>query len=197
MRSRQQKETSDRELLSAIRDGREVWAFRLLYRRYTPRLYRFALSTLGGRNPEAEDMVQETWVRACRCLGTFRGDSALSTWLTGICFNQCRNLLQKSRRWQETSWEAVSPSETGAGVAWNPPGAARISGKIDLERAIERLPDRCRLVLILHDVEGWKHREIAAALDVSEGTSKSQLSLARRHMRESLRPSAEANHERA
>jgi len=197
MRDRHPPDPSDRELLRAVRDDHEEWAFRLLYRRYTPRLCLFAVRTMGGDVPGAEDVVQETWIVACRRLATFRGDAALSTWLTSICLNLCRNVLQKRNRWQETDWGEARETDAATDAAWMTSPEADVPTQIDLERAIERLPAGCRLILLLYDIEGWKHREIATTLEISEGTSKSQLFLARRQLRDSLRPSTGVSHEQA
>lgn len=163
----------DREWAGAlIRHGDEQ-AFRLLYRRHTPRLYGFALRLLGGSQPDAEDVVQETWVRAVRQLHRFRWQSSLATWLCGIALNLGRNHLRRTGRREEK--ETALPRAVQAAA----PGGLRI----DLERAVALLPAGCRTILLLHDVEGWTHQEIARDLGISAGTSKSQLSEARRRLR--------------
>ena len=175
--------TPDRELVDAVvRDGDEV-AFRDLYRRYTPRLYLTALRLLGHSEMDAEDAVQETWIRAVREMGKFRWESALGTWLTAIAGNVARDHLRKVRRRDE--------QQLGAEEA---PLLARVIGAegIDLERAIALLPEGYRTVLVLHDVEGLTHEEIGEALGIAAGTSKSQLFGARRSMRALLNPVPEA-----
>ena len=152
-------------------------AFRELYRRHTPRLYQFVLRVMGGDELEAEDVVQDTWIRATRNLGGFRWESRFETWLTGIGLNLCRNRLRRGGRWEDLDEDRLRRVEA-------PPGEDRI----DLERAISLLPAGYRTVLILHDIEGFKHAEIAERLGVSAGTSKSQLWSARRHLRRFLGP---------
>lgn len=166
-------EPSDREWAEELIRGGDETAFRELYRRHTPRLYGFALRLLGGAEAEAEEVVQETWVRAVRRLDGFRWRSALATWLCGIAHNLCRERLRRRLR-RERQAELPPPA---------PPAPPAGGLRADLERAIALLPARCRTVLVLHDVEGWTHREIAKGLGISAGTSKSQLFEARRRMR--------------
>ena len=175
MRAQAAVPTTDRVLAERVARGRDESAFRELYRRHTPRLYQFVLRVMGGDELEAEDVVQDTWMRAARSLGDFRWESRFSTWLTGIGLNLCRNRLRSGGRWTDLS-------ETAGQWTRPAPGESRI----DLERAIAMLPPRCRAVLILHDIEGFKHTEIAERLGVTEGTSKSQLFAARRAMRRFL-----------
>lgn len=170
---------SDRDLAEAVlRDGDER-AFRDLYRRHTPRLLAFVARLLGGTESDAEDAVQDTWIRACQGLERFRWDAAFSTWLLGIGFNVVRDHLRKSGRSKETIM-AEFPDPPGPA-----PADAR-DARIDLERAIATLPDDFRLVLVLHDVEGMKHEEISERLKIPVGTTKSQLFRARRMLRATL-----------
>ena len=157
--------------IRAFMARRDEGSFLVLYRRHTPYLYRLALRLLGGRRGEAEDAVQETWLRASVRLGEFRGDAALRTWLAGFAINCCRELLR------------TPPGTAQADEALAAPFA---SADVDLERAIAELPHGYREVLVLHDLEGYTHEEIAARLLISAGTSKSQLSRARRALREKI-----------
>lgn len=170
-------ENQEREWAQALVSRGDETAFRHLYRLHTPRLYGFALRLLRDE-AEAEDVVQEVWVRAVRKLGGFRWRSALSTWLVGIVHNLCRERLRsRSRREARESAAAVTALVAAA------PGGLRV----DLERAIALLPDGCRAVLMLHDVEGWTHQEISQRLGIAAGTSKSQLSEGRRRLRSWLK----------
>lgn len=177
MRAQAVVPTRDRTLVERIVRGRDESAFRELYRRHTPRLYQFVLRMMGGDELEAEDVVQDTWMRATRSMAEFRWESRFGTWLTGIGLNLCRNRLRANGRWTDLS-------ETAVGWTRPRPDDARI----DLERAIAMLPAGSRTVLILHDIEGFKHAEIAERLGVTEGTSKSQLFSARRALRRLLEP---------
>ncbi|MEO5617944.1 MAG: sigma-70 family RNA polymerase sigma factor [Candidatus Eisenbacteria bacterium] len=175
----------DRALADAvIRDGNER-AFRDLYRRHTPMLYPFVLRVLGGNVADAEDVVQETWVRAVRQLGKFRWESSLRTWLTAIALNLSREVLRKRgrQRTEELTPQMALPARPG-----------REPERLDLERAIARLPEGYRTVLVLHDIQGFTHEEISQQLTIAVGTSKSQLFDARRAMRVLLQPAAEAGH---
>lgn len=169
---------TDRALVTAFLRRRDERAFLRLYRRHTDRLYGMAVRLLGGPE-EAQDAVQETWARAVRALPGFRWESALSTWMCAILIRHCRE------RWR-------SPRE-GAddGALRGEPGAEdkvllHLVDRLALERAIAALPDGYRHVLVLHDIEGYTHEEIARMSDIEPGTSKSQLSRARRALRRSL-----------
>ncbi|HWK89939.1 MAG TPA: RNA polymerase sigma factor, partial [Longimicrobium sp.] len=154
-------------------------AFRELYARHTPRLFQFVLRIVGGSEHDAEDVVQETWIRATEALATFRWEAAFSTWLTGIGLNVARGLLRKRGRWQTVG-------EDEAPEPWRP--APADGDGIDLERAVAALPTGYRTVLVLHDIEGFTHEEIGERLGIAPGTSKSQLSHARRALRQMLEP---------
>ena len=168
---------ADRELADALLLDGDERAFRELYRRHTPRLFQVVLRVVGGSEHDAEDVVQETWIRATEKLGGFRWEAAFATWLTGIGLNVARQLLRKRGRWVELD---------GVPEPWRPP--PHDGERIDLERAIALLPAGYRTVLVLHDVEGYRHEEIGGMLGISPGTSKSQLFNARRSLRQALEP---------
>lgn len=170
---------TDRELVERFVQQRDEEAFRLLFRRHTPRLYAIALRLLAQRTAEAEDAVQAAWQRASARLASFEWRSQFATWLTAIVINCARERL-RSR-----TWNVEAPLEGEFRGHERPPGAATI----DLERAIAALPDGYREVLVLHDVEGMTHTEISAHLGIAAGTSKSQLFHARRRVRALLSPS--------
>uniref|UniRef100_A0A832MLS2 RNA polymerase sigma factor n=1 Tax=Eiseniibacteriota bacterium TaxID=2212470 RepID=A0A832MLS2_UNCEI len=175
----------ERALCDAVVRSGDERAFRELYRRHTPAIYQLVLRMLAGAAHDAEDVVQETWIRAVRQLGRFRWESSLRTWLCAIALNQAREVLR--RRGRAPATEPVEDAPLRA-------PAAKDSERIDLERAIARLPDGYRTVLVLHDVEGYTHEEIGRCLDIAVGTSKSQLFDARRAMRALLQRSPEARH---
>jgi RNA polymerase sigma-70 factor, ECF subfamily len=159
---------SDADLIAGVQ-SRDEQAFRTLYRRHTPAMYATALRLVARRVPDAEDIVQEAWLRAVRQLASFRGDSALRTWLVGIT---TRCALESLRR---RPWPAIEDADSPILTAAPPP--------LDLEAAIAALADGYRQVLILHDMHGYTHAEIAALLAIDEGTSKSQLSRGRAAIR--------------
>jgi RNA polymerase sigma-70 factor (ECF subfamily) len=122
---------------------------------------------------DTEDVVQDTWVRAVEQLAEFRWQSAFRTWLTAIAINRCRELLRRKARKPD---EAIQPES----IQQN-----RIE-HIDVERAIAALPTGYRMVLVLHDFEGYKHEEIGQLLDINAGPFKSQRYHARRAVRRVL-----------
>jgi RNA polymerase sigma-70 factor, ECF subfamily len=169
--------SEDRDLAAAVAGSGDEAAFRALYRRHTPALYRLALRLGGGDGPWAEELVQRAWIKAVEGLKSFGWRSSLSTWLGGIAINCARELWRETRTRGETPLEGIP--------AASPPGADE---RMDLERAIERLPDGYRRVFVLHDVEGYTHEEIGDLLSIETGTSKSQLARARQRLRAALAP---------
>jgi RNA polymerase sigma-70 factor (ECF subfamily) len=165
---------SDRELAEAVVHDGDEKAFRELYRRHTPRLLAFVMRLLARGESEAEDVVQETWIAAFEGLEGFQWNSSFSTWLGGIGLNKVRARLRKSSR------SLTVAAETPPEVAVAP---VAHETRIDLETLIEMLPDDHRVILVLHDVEGMKHREIAEQLNIPIGTSKTHLSKARAQLR--------------
>ena len=172
----------DRQLAERVLAGDET-AFRGLYRRHTPRLLQFALRLLGGDETEAEDVVQDTWIKAVEKLETFRWESELSTWLHAIALNVSREALRRRGGRREVEWP-----EDDVPAAAPPPEHLE---PVDLERAIAALPSGYRTVLVMHDVEGHTHEAIAEQLGVTPGTTKSQLFRARRAVRALLAPATE------
>jgi RNA polymerase sigma-70 factor (ECF subfamily) len=169
-------ERRDQELVSEFLRRREEGVFRALYRRHSPMLYHLVLRLVGGRNGDAEEVIQVVWLRAIEKLSGFRWESSLRSWLTGIAVNFSREFIRQRSRVNQ-----AEPAELEAVPA--PPKISRDVSGIDLERAIAQLPDGYREVLVLHDVEGYTHIEIGRFLGIEEGTSKSQLSRARRAIR--------------
>jgi RNA polymerase sigma-70 factor (ECF subfamily) len=169
---RRQSALDDRELVARFLRDRDEVCFRALYRAHTAGLLLFAERFLGGARADAEDAVQEAWIRAVRLLPQFRWESSLRTWLTGIAINCCRELQRRRRPAEEWSDAA------GGEALSSPPRPAT-----DLETLLRALPPGYRQVLLLHDLEGHTHEEIAARLEISAGTSKSQLSRARALLR--------------
>lgn len=149
-------------------------AFRALYRAHTPALYALALRLTGGDHGEAEDLVQESWVRAVRALSSFRARSPLRSWLCGLLVNVRRERIRAD--WRTVDAPDIEPAADTGGP----------DDALDLERAIGALPEGARDVFVLHDVYGYTHREIAEMLGIVEGTSKSQLTRARTLLRSAL-----------
>jgi RNA polymerase sigma-70 factor (ECF subfamily) len=175
----------DRMLAEAVLRRGDESAFRELYRRHTPALYQLALRMLAGSDADAQDVIQETWIRATTRLGGFRWESSFRTWLIGIGLNRVRELLRRRGR-----RPMVELDELNAPVA----RPTQDGDRVDLERAIAMLPDGSRAVLVLHDIEGFTHEEIGRRLGIATGTSKSQLFQARRALRARLGARQETPH---
>lgn len=152
-----------------VRERSEA-SFRALYRAHTPAAYLLALRLVGGVRSDAEDALQEAWMRAVERIGEFRGASAFRTWLCGIVVNCCREIVAR----RKPQGEAPEGSWEGNGT------------RVDLERAVAALPPRAREVIVLHEIEGYTHEEIAALLGIDAGTSRSHLHDARAALRTRL-----------
>jgi RNA polymerase sigma-70 factor (ECF subfamily) len=161
----------DAELIRRVAAGDEE-AFRLLYGRHTGAVYS-TLLRLVGRTTEASDLMQEAWLRAVRHLALFRGQSAFRTWLTGIALNCYREWRRKHTREVVGTDADIRPSP----ATWGDELAA-------INQVLSQLPYEHREAIVLHDIEGFTHEEIAAALEIEPGTSKSRLSRARRAFRQ-------------
>ena len=146
-----------------------------------------ALRLMAGRAADAEDVVQEAWLRAAKRVADFEWRSTLSTWLVSIAINCARERLRARPI-------VTVPAEELEQVGTTPSAPHLV---LDLERAIAALPDRRRHVLVLHDIEGWTHAEIGRHLDIPAGTSKSELFQARRAVRASLAPRPAEVHDHA
>lgn len=161
-------------------------AFEALYRLHSRRVYALCLRMLG--NPaDAEDLAQEAFLQLFRKIGTFRGESAFSTWLHRMTVNVVLMRLRKKSLPASSLDETMEPDEE-TGSPKKDPGAPdlRLSGAVDrvnLERSVEKLPPGYRTVFLLHDVQGYEHNEIAEIMGCSVGNSKSQLHKARTRLR--------------
>ncbi len=153
-------------------------AFERLYRSHVARIHSLTRRMLGAH--EADEVTQDVFVRTWQKLGQFRGDSAFSTWLHRLAVN----VVIERRRTFAIQRDRMSDDQTALDLATVPP--ARADLKVDFEAAIEQLPPGAREIFVLHDVEGYKHREIGAMLDITTGTSKRQLHRARMLMRRYL-----------
>ena len=151
-------------------------AFERLYRGNAARIHSLARRMAGEGG--ADDLTQEVFIRAWEKLGSFRGEAAFGTWLHRLAINHILSRQQTSRRREEKHVDTEGVLDRVA--ARRGPGTAQ---KVDLERAMARLPDGARRVFVLHDVEGYKHEEIGGLLGITTGTSKSQLHRARMILR--------------
>jgi RNA polymerase sigma-70 factor (ECF subfamily) len=167
-------------LVERCRQG-ELGAFEEVYRAHSGRLYNVAYRMLGNA-ADAEDLLQEIFLSAHRKLESFRGESALGTWLYRLAVNLCLDYL-RSRTGRALQLTDSLEDETWLADAGSGRLAEKTVTKMDLERALAQLPEGCRMAFVLHDIEGLEHREIADALGIAEGTSKSQVHKARLRLR--------------
>jgi RNA polymerase sigma-70 factor (ECF subfamily) len=162
----------------------DVGSFEELYRRHHRRVYSICLRML--QNPtEAEDLTQDVFVQLFKKIGSFRGDSAFTTWLHRMTVNQVlMHFRKRNVRLEKTTEEGETPEQIVMGTG--NPDRMPIVDKIALQDAVDQLPLGYRNVFLLHDVQGYEHEEVAKILGCSVGTSKSQLHKARLKMRKLL-----------
>ena len=150
-------------------------AFERLYRRHAARIHSL-MRRMVGPEGDAEELTQDAFVRAWERLGTFRGEAAFGTWLHRLAVNLALNWRKSAararHRFDEEASTELMPGRQEAGAE-----------RMDLDQAIGRLPPGARQVFVLHDVEGFRHEEIAELMGVTEGTSKAQLHRARMLLR--------------
>ncbi len=168
-------------LVRAAQAG-DLGAFEELYRSTAGIVHALCLR-MAGNAALAEELTQDVFVRAWRKLATFRGESAFATWLTRLTVNVVLS-ERRARRTRDSHVTLTGDLEALAGAA----PAARPGTAFELERAIAALPPQARHVFVLHDVQGWRHEEIAGHTGIAVGTCKAHLHRARRLLREVLSP---------
>jgi RNA polymerase sigma-70 factor (ECF subfamily) len=164
---------TDEDLIRRFVEARDERAFRDLYARHSPAVYGLLRRLSGTAASDADDVLQEAWLRAATIMSRFRGESAFRTWLTGVALNCYR----ERRRHARTSGEASD-------VPWREPETLPVDRALDVTNVLSCMSAAHREVLVLHDVEGYTHDEIADALGIESGTSKSRLSRARQVFRD-------------
>ena len=175
---------SDQQLAKSAAAG-DMAAFEELYRRHNRRVYALCLRMTQNQS-EAEDLAQEVFINLFRKVGSFRGDSAFTTWLHRMTVNQVlMHFRKRSVKLEKTTEEGETPVQIVQGT--ENPGAMPVIDRIALDKAIAQLPPGYRAVFVLHDVEGHEHEEVARILGVAVGTSKSQLHKARMRLRSLLK----------
>ena len=177
----------DFDLTQAASKG-NMAAFEEVYQRHHRRVYSICLRMLQNAF-EAEDLTQDVFIQLYRKVGSFRGDSAFTTWLHRLTVNQVlMHFRKRNVKFEKTTEEGETPEQIVAGTA--NPFKMQIVDKMALENAIEQLPAGYKNVFVLHDVEGFEHEEVARILGCSVGTSKSQLHKARLKLRKLLKKKA-------
>lgn len=167
----------DAKLIEASANGNKD-AFRELFSKNVSRVYSLCLR-ISADSDKAGDLTQEVFINAWEKLGTFRHECKFSTWLHRIAVNKWLMMLRSEdaerRKSEAAVQDAVSSQQTSVS-----------DHRIDLEKAISMLPDQARTVLVLHDIEGFKHYEISEMMGIETGTSKAHLHRARKLLREEL-----------
>jgi RNA polymerase sigma-70 factor, ECF subfamily len=178
------KPATDFELTQAASRG-DMAAFEELYARHSRRVYSLCLR-MTANTAEAEDLAQEVFIQLYRKAGSFRGESAFTTWLHRLTVNQVlMHFRRRGVRVEQVTEDGESPQQVVAGT--ENPSQMPVVDRIALDKAIGQLPPGYRAVFVLHDVEGHEHEEVARLLGCSVGTSKSQLHKARMKLRTLLR----------
>ena len=177
----------DFELTKAAAKG-NMAAFEEVYNRHHRRVYSICLRMLQNAT-EAEDLTQDVFIQLYRKIGSFRGDSAFTTWLHRLTVNQVlMHFRKRNVKFEKTTEEGETPVQIVPGTENS--RKMPIVDKIALEHAIAQLPNGYRNVFVLHDIEGYEHEEVARLLGCSVGTSKSQLHKARLKLRKLLKRKA-------
>jgi RNA polymerase sigma-70 factor, ECF subfamily len=181
------KTAKDFELTQAAADG-NMMAFEEIYNRHHRRVYSICLRMLQNAT-EAEDLTQDVFIQLHRKIGSFRGDSAFTTWLHRMTVNQVlMHFRKRNVKFEKTTEEGETPVQIVGGT--ENPMKMPVVDKIAIEHAIQQLPEGYKNVFVLHDVEGYEHEEVARILGCSVGTSKSQLHKARLKLRKLLQKKA-------
>ena len=176
-----EKHDDEASLVDAARQG-DIAAFESLYRANRNRIYGLVWRICGGDVSLAEDLLQESFVRAWQKLDSFRGESRFGTWLhrlsANVALSDRRTRVRRVRN-EVVMEESVERTAVGDRDVF-------ADKRMDLERAITRLPERARTVLVLFDIEGYRHAEISKMTGMAVGSSKAQLHRARKLLREEL-----------
>lgn len=174
----------ERELIARCGAG-DRRALEHVYRQYHRRVFSLVARMVGPQ--DAEELAQDVFVRVFRGLKSFRGDAALGTWIYRVAMNTCLTFLARRTRRSKLD-DQYKNEQVDPGLLFGQQGTPSPLLRSKLEDALQELSPGYRAVLVLHDVEGLNHQEIAEILDCREGTSKSQLHKARMKMRELLQP---------
>jgi len=174
----------DWELVQRCRKGERKAQYEL-YQLYKDRVFNIAYR-MANSQQDAEDITQMAFVRVFQKIDSFRGDSAFSSWVYRLTVNICINHFRREKRKKELVVHELSELATNLKILKTNEQASKM--KPFLEKAIRALPAGYRMIFVLYDIEGYKHEEIAAMMNISEGTSKSQLHKARKELKQYLEP---------
>ena len=176
------EDLSDAELLTKAAEGSGA-AFGILMRRHEDRMFAMALRMLGER-ADALDATQDAFIAAFRRAKSFRGESAVGTWLYRIGINACKDFARKRNRWTaQEDVDQIQDSAAGTGTIDD-----QVTTRLQIQEALARLPDDYREAVVMHDLGGIPYDEIAAATGTVVGTVKSRISRGRRRLALLLEP---------
>ncbi|MCC2617691.1 RNA polymerase sigma factor [Aestuariibacter halophilus] len=168
-------EKSERDLIAAVQQG-DKNAYHKLYHAYIGQVYGLCYRLAGDRGL-AEDAAQEVFIQLWRKIGNFKGDSKFSTWLHSVTSNVCISYIRKQKGWFQRMFNI---EDTDAANEVAEPSSAEVC----LDDYIQRLPERARMVFVLHAIEGYRHEEIATMLGMAVGSSKAQFHRAKQLLKE-------------
>ena len=192
----QQQVDPDRVLVKAASVG-DLDAFETLVRRYQTRVVNYVLAIVRDTG-EAEDVAQETFIRAHRSLGRFRSESSFKTWLYTIATNTARSALDRRARRKRVADQSLDDDAQGQGAervpSQGPDVETALVAREAIDSALATLSDELRVAVVLRDVEGLDYQEIAEVTDVPIGTVESRIFRARRKLRTLLQPLKETIH---
>ena len=184
----QKKKFPEESIIQRAQQG-DGTAFECIYRSNSRRIFGLCLRMVGNAS-EAEDLTQEAFLLVFRKIRTFRGESAFSTWLYRLSINVVlMHLRKKKLRWaplEKTRELNEKNRSREQEVGGSDSLLAGLIDRFNLERAVDQLPPTCKMVFVLHDIQGYKHQEIAGMMDSTVGTSKGRLHRAHRRLRELL-----------
>jgi RNA polymerase sigma-70 factor (ECF subfamily) len=171
-------DTTEEELISLAKAG-DKNAFEKLYRMHVSRTYAICFRMVTDKNT-AEELTQDVFVKVWEKLNSFKGESKLSTWIYKIAVNTSLHELRRRKRW------FARFKNLNVLLNFDKKVSISVTESIDLEKAVSYLPEKARLVFLLHDVEGYRHDEISELLSIKTGTTKAQLHRARKLLRETM-----------
>ncbi|MCF2947668.1 RNA polymerase sigma factor [Paraglaciecola aquimarina] len=166
---------SDLDLIRSVQNG-DKRAYNILYQEYIGQVYGLCYR-LTGEKMLAEDAAQEVFIQLWRKISNFKGDSKFSTWLHTVTSNITISYLRKQKGWMQKMFNLEDS------VAMNEPAEESV-GKVDLESYVVKLPERARIVFVLHAIEGYRHEEIAQMTNMAVGSSKAQFHRAKQLLKE-------------